>query len=332
MEPDLQQFRDNVKTSYMMMEFDRLAGEKTKAKELAESDESMKELAEEEIKNLDAQQSELLKRMEEIVEEDKGKPEEFKTLILEIRAGAGGEESAIFAFDLSEMYRLYCESKGWSFTLTDSSPTELGGYKEVVFEVSGKGAFEDLRYETGVHRVQRIPATEKQGRVHTSTASVAVLPLRDLSAIKIEPNDLEISFTRSGGAGGQNVNKVETAVRIVHKPTGLVVKSTSERSQLRNKEKAMSILASKLISEQEERQMKELSQERKSQIGTGDRSEKIRTYNVLQDRVTDHRIKESWHGIERIMSGQIGPIVEELKKRSAEGGAFEAAGDSEDGD
>lgn len=331
-EEDLKSYRDNIKTAYLMTEYDRLSQEILNNEELVQSDESMAELASEEIKGLESQRADLLKKIIEIAEEEKGKPEEIKKMVLEIRAGAGGEESAIFAADLSEMYRLYCESKGWSFSLTDSSISEMGGYKEAVFEISGKGAYEDLKFEMGVHRVQRIPATEKQGRVHTSTASVAVLPLKEYEDIKISPADLEITTTRSGGAGGQNVNKVETAVRIVHKPSGLVVKSTAERTQQRNKEKAMSILVAKLAMEKEAKEASELSAERKSQIGTADRSEKIRTYNILQDRITDHRIKQSWHGIEKIMKGQLGPVIETLREKMNSEGGFEQGGGESDED
>ncbi len=330
-EDELKSYRDNMKTAYLMTEYDRLSREILNNEELAGADETMAELAGEEIRELEIQRADLLKKIMEIVEEEKGKPEEIKKMVLEIRAGAGGEESAIFAADLAEMYRLYCESRGWSFNLTDSSISEMGGYKEAVFEISGKGAYDDLKYEMGVHRVQRIPATEKQGRVHTSTASVAVLPLREYEDIKISPADLEITTTRSGGAGGQNVNKVETAVRIVHKPSGLVVKSTAERTQQRNKEKALNILVAKLAMEKEAKEASELSAERKSQIGTADRSEKIRTYNILQDRITDHRIKESWHGIEKIMKGQLGPVIETLKEKMGQignPGSFE--GESEE--
>lgn len=319
-EEDLKSYRENSKTAYLMTEYDRLFQEISNNQELAQSDPGMAELALEEIKGLEGQRADLLKKIMEIVEEEKSTPEEIKKLVLEVRAGAGGEESAIFAYDLAEMYRLYCENQGWSFTLTDESPSEMGGYKEAVFEISGKGAYDDLKYEMGVHRVQRIPATEKQGRVHTSTASVAILPLREYADIKISPADLEITTTRSGGAGGQNVNKVETAVRIVHKPSGIVVKSTAERTQLRNKDKAMSILVAKLALAKEAKEASELSAERKSQIGTGDRSEKIRTYNILQDRITDHRIKQSWHGIEKIMKGQLGPVIETLREKMANGG------------
>src|SRR3990167_4561872 len=201
------------------------------------------------------------------------------------------------------MYKKYADSKGWSFSVVNESKTSLGGYKEAAIEIRGEGVYQKLRFETGVHRIQRIPETEKMGRVHTSTASVAILPIRKKTTIEIKPSDLEIELSRSGGAGGQNVNKVETAVRIIHKPTGIDVRSTAERSQLKNREKAMSILTAKLEARKEEEEAAEHSLNRKTQIGTADRSEKIRTYNILQDRVTDHRIKKSWHNIERIFKG-----------------------------
>ena len=188
--------------------------------------------------------------------------------------------------------------------------------KEASFEISGEGVYKDLRFETGVHRIQRVPATEKMGRVHTSTASVAILPIRKKVSFEINPADLEMEFSRSGGAGGQNVNKVETAVRLIHKPTGLDVRCTSERSQAKNREKAMSILAAKLQARAEEEEAKKYAGVRKDQIGTADRSEKIRTYNVLQDRVTDHRIKESWHNIIGIFAGDIEAIIESLREKS----------------
>jgi peptide chain release factor 1 len=212
------------------------------------------------------------------------------------------------------MYLKYAEARGWSRKALDESMGALGGYKEAQFEIKGENCYRMLQYETGVHRVQRVPATEKQGRIHTSTASVAILPIYKRTKIEINPADLEIETSRSGGAGGQNVNKVETAVRIVHKPTGIDVKCTSERSQAQNKEKAMRLLASKLQQAQDEREARERAADRKQQVGTGDRSEKIRTYNFPQDRVTDHRIKESWSNVPKIMNGGIDPILEALAK------------------
>ena len=233
-------------------------------------------------------------------------PDNTKEIILEIRAGAGGDEATLFARELGNMYANYARTQNWSVVELD----------ELVYEIKGKGAYESLKYESGVHRIQRVPVTEKSGRVHTSTASVAVMPVRKSGEIKINPADLGLSFTRSGGAGGQNVTKVETPVILKHKPSGIMVRSSSERSQLKNREKAMSILEAKLAMLEEEKRAKEEASTRKNQIGTGDRSEKIRTYNILQDRITDHRIKESWHNIESIMAGNIGDILETLGKAS----------------
>lgn len=239
---------------------------------------------------------------------------EIKSIILEIRAGAGGNEAAIFAADLANMYSKYAAKQGWSVSKTDESLSGLDGYKEVVFEIAGEGVYEKLKHESGVHRVQRVPVTEKSGRVHTSTASIAILPIKEEEATEIKPQDIEIAFTRSGGAGGQNVNKVETAVRITHKPTGLVVKCTSERSQQRNREKALAILGAKINELKSTQSSGSLAQERRAQIGTQDRSEKIRTYNFLQDRMTDHRIKKSWHDIERIMEGNLDKIIKSFQQ------------------
>jgi peptide chain release factor 1 len=233
---------------------------------------------------------------------------------------------------LAEMYQKYVESLGWSWSKVYDSPSPLGGYKEAAFEIHGRDCYKKLRYETGVHRVQRVPATEKMGRVHTSTASVAILPIRKKVKFEINPADLEMETSRAGGKGGQNVNKVETAVRLIHKPTGIDVRSTAERSQNSNKEKAMGILLAKLQALKEEEEAKKFSKNRKDQIGTADRSEKIRTYNVLQDRLTDHRIKESWHNLPKIMAGGLGPVIEalekqaEIAKNSSEATEPEAAG------
>lgn len=238
--------------------------------------------------------------------------ENIKNIILEIRAGAGGNEAAIFAADLANMYAKYAARQGWKAGKIDESKSEAGGYKEVIFEIGGEGAYDKLRHESGVHRVQRVPLTEKSGRVHTSTASVAILPIRTEGKTEIKPQDLEIAFTRSGGAGGQNVNKVETAVRITHKPTGIIVKCTSERSQQRNREKALALLSAKLLDIKNSQEQSQMASARREQIGTQDRSEKIRTYNFLQDRITDHRIKKSFHDIERIMEGNLDKIVKEM--------------------
>ncbi|HRZ30161.1 MAG TPA: PCRF domain-containing protein, partial [Candidatus Paceibacterota bacterium] len=287
---DIADFRANNKTAYLAGLYDDFTRQIEEARALAVADSSVSDLVEEEVKNFEKEREALWSKMEEILAPKERGNDDPKTLIIEMRAGAGGTESALFAYELSQMYAKYSASQGWSFVLVDSSPSELGGYKEVTFEVSGEGAYDDFKNEMGVHRVQRVPATEKQGRVHTSTISVAVLPVREFSTVKINPSDLEIEFTRSGGAGGQNVNKVETAVRMTHKPTGLVVRSQAERTQLRNKEKALALLSAKIEDMERQKEEAKYSAERKSQIGTADRSEKIRTYNYLQDRITDHRI------------------------------------------
>ena len=230
-------------------------------------------------------------------------------LVLEVRAGAGGDEAALFAYQLAEMYQRYAEKRGWTVTLQYAHRNDVGGYKEAAFEIKGKGCYKKLQFETGVHRVQRIPTTEKQGRIHTSTASVAILPIYKHTTIEIKDSDLEIEFSRSGGKGGQNVNKVETAVRLTHTPTGITVRCTAERTQQKNREKAMSMLASQLQKIHDEEESKKRSEHRAGQIGTGDRSEKIRTYNFPQDRITDHRIKKSWSGMENVLSGDIEKIL-----------------------
>lgn len=303
---DLTKYKENQKTQFLASEYERLQKQEDELFELA-TDEEMKALAEDEKKQLDEQKQAILQQMDEILEQER-KEEEFPNeIILEVRAGAGGDEANIFAHELAEMYERYAEKKGWS----------VKRLSDVNFEIKGLGVYEKLRFETGVHRVQRIPETESKGRIHTSTASVAVLPVRKKVTVEIKESDLEFETSRSGGAGGQNVNKVETAVRVIHKPTGIDVRSTAERSQNANKERALAILTAKLQALKEEEEAKKYSDERKQQVGTGDRSEKIRTYNFPQNRITDHRIKESWHNIDAIMAGDLDEIIgaiEEFEK------------------
>jgi len=310
---DLEKFIQNQKTSYLAESYKKLEKEEVETKEVMAKDPTLADLARADLESILVQKEALWKQMEEILSECAKEDEFPNEIILEVRAGAGGEEASIFAMDLAHMYTRYAENQGWSVAKVDESLSAVGGYKEASFEIRGKDAYKSLRYETGVHRVQRIPATEKMGRVHTSTASVAVLPVRKKTTIEIKPSDIEIETSRSGGAGGQNVNKVETAVRIIHKPSGIDVRSTSQRSQLKNKEMAMSILIAKLEAKKEEEESAKYSADRKSQIGTADRSEKIRTYNILQDRITDHRIKQSWHNIEKIMEGGIETILDAME-------------------
>jgi len=237
-----------------------------------------------------------------------------KSIILEVRAGAGGDEAAIFAGDLVHMYQKYSVKRGWAFTALDMNQTSLDGYKSFVGRIKGENVYAAFKNESGVHRVQRIPKTEKSGRVHTSTASVAILPEVESKAFTINPNDLEVTFSRAGGPGGQNVNKVETAVRILHRPSGLVVSSRAERSQHANREAALSILRAKLFAAEKEAEVSKLGSDRRAQIGTADRSEKIRTYNFPQDRITDHRIGKKWNNIEKVLEGDMDKIIEAFKK------------------
>ena len=292
---DLEKYKSNPKTKYLAENLERLLEEKVDV------------LAQE---ALIAQMDEILKEDEKESRNDSGTNE----IVLEVRAGVGGEEAALFAEELANMYRKYADSRGWFVSIIDESKSPLGGYREASFEIRGQNVYKDLKQETGIHRIQRVPKTEKMGRVHTSTASVAILPIRKKTKFEINPADLEVEFSRSGGKGGQNVNKVETAVRLTHKPTGLVVRATAERSQNANKEKALVILSAKLEEKQREEEDKKYAANRKEQVGTADRSEKIRTYNFLQDRVTDHRLNKNWHGIENIMKGRLENIIDAFKQ------------------
>ena len=312
-EEQLTLLRGHHKTQFLCGQFDDLMKKRVEAETLLASDDSMKELAEEEIQHINEQLTQMYTEMSRIVEASQEEDLKPYGIILEVRAGAGGEEAALFAEELAHMYLKYAEKKGWQTGTISESRATQGGYKEASFEILGKDVYDELRYETGVHRVQRIPVTEKSGRIHTSTASVVILPMRSKPVIEVNPSDIEMEFSRSGGAGGQNVNKVETAVRLIHKPTGVDVRCQSERSQLKNREKAMSMLLAKLEMLHQEEEFKKNAASRRSQIGTGDRSEKIRTYNVPQNRITDHRIKESWHAIETILAGDLSAVVASLK-------------------
>ena len=314
---DLIKYKEHKKTQFLAGEYERLEKQEAEAHAAAGEDRALLSLAEEELTELAAQKEALLKQMESIVAEEEAEDTFPNEIILEVRAGAGGEEASLFAWQILDMYRKFAERHGWTTNMVSESKSDLGGYKEAVVAMRGKDVYRKLRFETGVHRVQRVPATEKSGRIHTSTASVVILPIRKKHKIEINPADLEMEFSRSGGAGGQNVNKVETAVRLIHMPTGIDVRCTSERSQAQNREKALMILAAKLEVLHEEEEAKKYASSRKEQIGTGDRSEKIRTYNLLQDRVTDHRLKESWHNVPAILGGGIEDIIAALAAASA---------------
>ena len=309
---NIEQYESDPRTMYIVKEYRRL--QKSIEELVAMQQDGMEALVQEERKSLEDQMRAVEEQIQSVVKEDAVEVENANEVVLEVRAGAGGDEASIFARDLALMYEKYANSKGYTFSAVSISENNIDGYKEASFQIRGKGVYAVFRFETGVHRVQRVPATEKSGRIHTSTASVAVLPIRKSKLLELDPSDLQMEFSRSGGAGGQNVNKVESAVRLVHIPTGIEVRCTEERTQLRNRERALEILTAKVEQDREEKEKKEYASMRKSQIGTGDRSEKIRTYNVLQDRITDHRIKKSWSNIEGIFAGALDPIVELLQE------------------
>jgi len=284
--------------------------EETRAMLSDRLDEEMGTLVKQEIEKLESEQDHLLQELKlALLPKDAN---DNKDIIMEIRAGAGGDEASLFAADLFRMYSRYAQSKGWEIDIIDSNEIGIGGFKEIIFEIKGKSAFSRLKYETGVHRVQRVPITESSGRIHTSTATVAVLPQADEVEMSINPDDLKIDFYHSRGAGGQNVNKVATAVRITHLPTGIVATCQDERSQLRNRTKAMSVLRARLLDLEQRKQEAEVTKQRRSQVGTGDRAEKIRTYNFPQDRVSDHRIGLTVHNLPRILEGELDELIDTL--------------------
>lgn len=275
-----------------------------------EVDPELVELAQLELADVDNRLSALAQKLKiALLPRD---PNDARDVIVEIHAAAGGQEASLFAADLYRMYQRFAQEQGWAVEILDSNPSDLGGFSRIAFSVDGKNAFSRLKFEAGVHRVQRVPETETQGRIHTSTVTVAVLPQANEVEVNIKEGDLRIDIFHAGGHGGQNVNKVATAVRIVHEPTGLVVVCQDERSQYKNKSKAMTILRSRLYAAEQERHQTAISNSRKAQIGSGDRSEKIRTYNYPQDRVTDHRISFSTHGIQRLMDGGLSEIIDRL--------------------
>ena len=323
------ELKKDHRTSYLASMLEKILRQEAEVREMLASDETLGEIAVQELKSIQEEKESVEKQIEDILKKDKESLLDVGTneIVLEVRSGAGGDEASLFAWELAHMYEKYAEAQGWQWKINYESKSDLNGYKEASFEIRGRSAlsasgsmskdkdenvYEKMRYEQGVHRVQRIPATEKNGRVHTSTASVAVLPIKKKINFEVNLADIEMEYSRSGGKGGQNVNKVETAVRLIHKPTGIDVRSTNERSQLANREKAMTILMAKLQQLEEEKEAAKYAGARKEQIGTGDRSEKIRTYNFPQDRVTDHRIKKSWHNLPKIMEGEIGEIISAL--------------------
>jgi peptide chain release factor 1 len=294
---------------------------KAKSKELEElealldshADGEMTALVKEEVSRLRQSQSELLEGLK--VSLTPRDPNDERDVIVEIRAGAGGEEASLFAGDLFRMYSRYAQAKGWKAEVIDSSQSERGGFKELIFEIKGKGAFSRLKHERGVHRVQRVPVTEASGRIHTSTTTVAVLPEAEELDLNINPDDLKVEFFHSRGAGGQNVNKVTTAVRLTHLPTGITASCQDERSQIRNRMKAMAVLRARILDHEQRKRAESIDKERRMQVGSGQRAEKIRTYNFPQNRVTDHRINQSFHNLQQILDGGLDEVIDALSSK-----------------
>jgi peptide chain release factor 1 len=296
------------------LEYKRLSEDIAAAESLvaAESDTDMRGYAEEELKSLRERQQTLHTRLEDLLLVDPG--EDFDSVIVEVRAGTGGEEAALFAGDLFRMYRKYAEDQGWKVELLDANPTDHGGFKEISFSVAGDGVYQHLRYESGGHRVQRVPETEQQGRIHTSAATVAVLPEPTEVQIEIRRDDVRRDTFRSGGPGGQHQNKTESGVRLVHIPTGVVAESRTERSQHKNEDMCWRMLRSRIFEALQEKERIKRAADRKSQVGSGDRSERIRTYNFPQNRVTDHRINLTLYHLDTMIAGEIGEMVQALKE------------------
>jgi peptide chain release factor 1 len=279
-------------------------------------DEEMRHMVREEIEMLEAEQEQLEEKLQRmLLPRD---PNDEKNVIMEIRAGAGGDEAGLFAADLFRIYTRYAENQGWKTGVLSQNESGIGGFKEIIFEVAGRGAYSKLKYESGVHRVQRIPSTESGGRIHTSTATVAVLPEMDEVEIEIDPHDVRIDIFRSSGPGGQSVNTTDSAVRLTHEPTGIVVSCQDEKSQLQNKNKAFNILRARLYDLEQQRLEAEHGAARRSQVGSGERSEKIRTYNFPQSRITDHRIGYTSHRLEAVLNGEIDEFVEALAEADQE--------------
>ncbi|MFP4026968.1 MAG: peptide chain release factor 1 [Candidatus Brocadiia bacterium] len=306
---ELTKFRD------MYRQLQEARQRKKEAEELLEEsdeDPELTELAEDEIKAADKSENEILHEV--LGELCSDSEEAHRSAIMEIRSGTGGQEAALFAADLFGMYKHYAQQKGWKVRCLDKSITDMGGFKHIVLSISGNGVWQHLRFESGGHRVQRVPKTESQGRIHTSLATVAVLPEVREVEVELKPEDLDISFMRSTGPGGQNVNKVDSCVRIVHEPTGIAVKCQEEKSQHKNRKQALKLLRAKIYEKQQEEQKEKRDELRRTQVGSGDRNQRVRTYNFPQDRVTDHRIGLDTFGIETVLMGKLDPIVEALKE------------------